>query len=163
MNPRRHEDQTAYLVAALGAHVKIRFTQMLAPIGLEPPHYGVLRRLARHEGCTQQEVADAMRLRRSVMVGLVDELEANGWVERRRHPADRRANALHLTAVGRRTLHRCEREADRIDEELLSALPAGERCAFREHLRQLATATGVADGVYPTFPDDPLGTTTVSA
>ena len=79
-----------------------------------------------------------------------------GLVERRRHPADRRANALYLTARGKQTLQRADRLAVQLDDELLMSIPGDQRAAFLEHLRRLGAATGVADGVYPTLPHFPL-------
>lgn len=156
MNLEHHWHRGVFLLAALGAHAKVRFTELLAPLGLQPPHFGVLRRLHDSEGCSQQTIADAMRLRRSVMVGLIDELESMGLVERRRHPADRRANALYLTAQGKQVLSRADRLAVQLDDELLAPIPADERQVFVEYLRVLGDATGVADGIYPTLPQDPL-------
>ena len=154
MNGDEHWRRASYLLSALGAHTKIRFAQQLAPLGMAPQHFGVLRRLHDNEGSTQQEIADALRIRRSVMVGLLDELQTNGWVERRPHPADRRANALHLTAAGRRVLHRADRIADRLDAEVLAAIPAETRESFLAQLWRLGVATGISDGIYPTLPAD---------
>lgn len=156
VNLEHHWHRGVFLLAALGAHTKVRFTELLAPLGLQPAHFGVLRRLHDSEGCSQQTIADAMRLRRSVMVGLIDELESMALVERRRHPADRRANALYLTAHGKQVLLRADRLAAQLDQELLEPIPADERPAFLGHLRRLGDATGVAAGVYPTLPDEPL-------
>ena len=155
MHLENHWHRGVFLIAALGAHAKVRFTEMLVPLGLQPPHFGVLRRLHDSEGCSQQSIADAMRLRRSVMVGLIDELESMGLVERRRHPADRRANALHLTSQGRHVLVRADRLAAQLDDELLAPIPVDERSAFLEQLRRLGDATGVAEGIYPTLPNEP--------
>lgn len=141
--------RTSYLLAAVGAHVGIRFAELVAPYGLMPHHVGVLRRLSPTEGRTQQEVADEMRVRRSVMVGLIDDLETKGYVERRRHPLDRRANALHLTEDGTRVLAEISEQGCALDEQLLAAIPAAERSVFHEHLWRLAVTTGVADGVFP--------------
>ena len=143
----------SYLIAALGADTQIRFAQLLAPMGLLPQHFGVLRQLSALEGVTQQDIADSLRLRRAAMVGLVDELEQQGLVERRRHPVDRRANALHLTSAGRRMLAQIVRAAQALDDELMAHLPPDTRAAFLEGLGRLAVATGVADGVFPTAPD----------
>ena len=156
VNMEHHWQRGGFLLAALGAHAKLRFTELLAPLGLQPPHFGVLRRLHDSEGCSQQTIADAMRVRRSVMVGLIDELESMGFVERRRHPADRRANALYLTAQGKQVLSRADRVAGQLDKELLEPIPADERQVFLEQLRRLGVATGISDGVYPTLPNEPL-------
>ncbi len=144
-----HQDRVSFLTSALGAHVKNRFTELLAPLGLAPPHYGTLRWLSEAEGSTQQEIADRMQVRRSVMVGLVDDLEVAGLVTRGRHPADRRANALHLTPTGKRTLARADRLADSLDAELLAPLDDSQRAPFRAALRLLSAATGLNAGVFP--------------
>jgi DNA-binding MarR family transcriptional regulator len=156
VNLDHHWHRGLFLLAALGAHAKVRFTELLTPLGLQPAHFGVLRRLHDSEGCSQQTIADAMRLRRSVMVGLIDELESMGLVERRRHPVDRRANALYLTVQGTQVLLRADRLAAKLDEELLAPIPAEQRPGFVEHLRLLGDATGVAEGIYPTLPHEPL-------
>jgi DNA-binding MarR family transcriptional regulator len=146
-------ESPSFLLAALGAYTQIKFAELIAGIGLLPQHVGVLRRLKAKEGSSQQEVADFLRVRRSVMVGLVDELEAEGLVERRRHPADRRANALHLTAAGKRSLSKIESLTKALDSELLDAVSANERMSLQEHLHRLSVTLGVADGVFPTFSD----------
>jgi hypothetical protein len=45
VNLEHHWHRGVFLLAALGAHAKVRFTELLAPLGLQPPHFGVLRRL----------------------------------------------------------------------------------------------------------------------
>ena len=42
-----------------------------------------------------------MRVDRTTMVAIVDELEAAGFVDRQRNPEDRRAYALEATDAGR--------------------------------------------------------------
>ena len=143
------ERRPGYLMSAVGAHVQIRFAELLAPYGLLPQHFGVLRRLTTNEGSTQQEMADALHVRRAAMVGLVDELEAKGFIERRRHPLDRRANALHLTTAGRRLVARISTAAEGLEAELMGRLSDDARTAFLEGLLAVAGVAGVADGIYP--------------
>ena len=150
------DERLSYLLAAIGARTQIRFAELVGGMGLMPPHAGVLRRLVGHDGSTQQDIADALRVRRGLMVGLVDELESMGLVERRRHPVDRRANAVHLTSAGKRTFRRIQKLVDGLDAELMAAIPTEDRSSFQAHLHLLGIATGVADGVYPTFPDGSL-------
>ena len=139
---------TSYLVASVGAYAQNRFTTLLAPLGIKPPHYGVLRWIAAHPGATQQEIAGLMRLHRNVMVGLVDDLEAAGLVTRDRHPADRRAHALHLTAPAADLLLEADAIAEELDTELLGALAPHERAAFTTALRVLSDAFEVTPGVF---------------
>jgi DNA-binding MarR family transcriptional regulator len=143
-----HTDRVSYLVSALGAHTKNRFTQMLVPLGVSPQHFAVLRWLADHDGATQQEIADLMQVRRNLMVGLVDDLEGAELLTRGRHPVDRRAHALHLTAAGRRTLAKANRAADQLDAELLAMLDPELRTPFHAALRQLGTGSGLSPAVF---------------
>jgi DNA-binding MarR family transcriptional regulator len=94
---RRESGGLAYLLVQLGFRVAGKFTEQLAPLGLEPRHFGMLTRLAANEGKSQQAIGELMGLNATRMVFLVDELEKRGLVERRRNPADRRSYALYLT------------------------------------------------------------------
>ena len=62
---------------------------------------------------------------------LVDRLEAAGLVERKRHPTDRRALLLRLTARGRRLVRRLDRLIASDAEPAVGRLPWPER----EHIR----------------------------
>ena len=103
----------------LGFHTAGRAAELLAPIGLDPKQFGLLTHLAAADGPSQQQLADAMGIHRNAMVGLIDELEDNGLVQRRRHPNDRRAHAVHLTATARDRLVPAHRALDGLDAELL--------------------------------------------
>ncbi|HEX7744603.1 MAG TPA: MarR family winged helix-turn-helix transcriptional regulator [Micromonosporaceae bacterium] len=70
--------------------------------GLTPAGMSVLFTLARGGDLTHREMADRCYVRPATLTGIVDTLERNGLVERRRDPADRRAVRLALTAEGDR-------------------------------------------------------------
>src|SRR5438093_8789076 len=103
---RGPEAAVGFLVSAVGWHSSQGFATALVPLGLEPPHAGLLRQVAANEGRSQQALAEALGTAPSRVVALVDDLEAKGLVERRANPKDRRARALHLTAEGRQMLER---------------------------------------------------------
>ena len=65
------------------AHV---FAATLEPLGLRPPHFGVLTLIDSHPGCAQQELVDRSLIDPSSMVAVIDELEELGLAERRAHP-----------------------------------------------------------------------------
>jgi len=70
--------------------------------GLTPAGMSVLFTLARGGELTHREMADQCYVRPATLTGIVDTLERNGLVERRRDPADRRTVRLALTADGER-------------------------------------------------------------
>lgn len=119
------------------------------PLGLHPRHFGMLSQIAANEGRSQQALGSALGIHRSALVALVDDLEQRGLAERRRDPGDRRANALHLTAAGRRMLAKLERAAEEDEAELLAALDAPERAQLISLLQRVAESQGLAAGVHP--------------
>src|SRR5262245_65469690 len=90
-----------FLLAQVGAHAAAQFAERLAPLGLVPPHAGILWNLHRSaEPLSQQQLASVLKTHPSRIVALVDELEAKGLVERQPNPDDRRTYELYLTDKG---------------------------------------------------------------
>ncbi len=145
-----------FLLSQLGFHVAQTFAARLAPLGIAPNHFGLLMHLERGEGQSQQQLADAVGIHRKVMVGLLDDLEQRGMVERRRHPGDRRAHALYLTDAARTLLPRARGVADQHEQELLAALDEGERAQLTSVLQRLAEHTGNPPGVHPGLRQAPV-------
>ncbi len=90
------------MLSQLGFHVSQRFGEAIAPLGLVPPHVGILQLVAREPGQSQQALSPKLGIPANRLVGLIDELEARELIRRERTPADRRAFALHLTPEGSR-------------------------------------------------------------
>ena len=108
----------------------------LAPLGLSVQLCGVLNLLA--EGpISQQELGEQLNIDRTTVVELIDDLEGQGIVVRRRNPADRRSYALHLTPKGRAAQKRAAAAFDAVADEYFSTLPAAERKALADMLRRL--------------------------
>lgn len=143
------ESRASFLLSQLGLQSAQRFTAALAPLGITPNRFGVLAHLARQEGRTQQELATALGLHRNSMVGMIDDLEERGLVERRRHPDDRRAYAIHLTPAAREVLAEGDRLAAEQEETLLAPLDADQRAALLETLTLLVAEAGYRAGVHP--------------
>ena len=64
--------------------------------------FGTLGLIAANPGLAQIDIAREYDIDKATMVGLLDKLESAGYVRRRRHPRDRRRNALTLTEKGDR-------------------------------------------------------------
>lgn len=121
------------------AHV---FATTLEPLGLRPPHFGVLTLIDSHPGCAQQELVDRSLIDPSSMVAVIDELEELGLAERRAHPGDRRKHAVHLTASGQQTLQQARKLAIETAKEMFAPLSAEEVETLRVLLRKLAGVEG---------------------
>src|SRR5207245_6964423 len=114
-------------------------SRRLAPMGLSVRLCGVLNLLA--EGPTsQQALGEQLGIDRTTIVELIDELEQQGVVVRRRNPSDRRSYALSLTTKGRAVQKRAARVFDGAADEVLDALKPGERPVLVDMLRRLITS-----------------------
>lgn len=141
----------AFLLAQLGAHATARYARRVADLGLTPAHTGVLRFVGLAPGPSQQALAGRLGVAPSRIVALVDDLERQGLVERRRGAADRRSYALYLTAAGEETLAAVRDAAVAHEGEVTAALPDAERRELVRLLRALAEAHGLLPGVHPGY------------
>src|SRR3954467_13879155 len=113
---------TTFLLKRLGFAAKERTMRAYESSGLHPYHYAILLVLDAGSAETQGSIADALGYDRGQLVGLLDELEEHGLVERRRDPNDRRRHLVRLTSEGKRTLRRLRTLAKEIEDEFLAQL-----------------------------------------
>jgi DNA-binding MarR family transcriptional regulator len=100
--------------------------EVLEP-GLTGKHFGCMATIANEGPLSQQTLGDRLRVDRTTIVALVDELERRGLVARRRNPEDRRAYALEATGEGRRWVKRTSAALARAESALLEGLEPDER------------------------------------
>jgi DNA-binding MarR family transcriptional regulator len=106
--------------------------------GLSPGRVGLLIFIDANPGVTQSRLAEAAERDRSTMVGVLDQLEARGVVERRRGK-DRRTNGLWLTRAGRTLLARALRAIARHEKRIAARLSVTERRKLLELLGRIAS------------------------
>jgi DNA-binding MarR family transcriptional regulator len=91
---------------------------------------------------SQQMLSDHLRIDRTVMVGLVDSLEANGYAVRGRHPVDRRAYQITITDTGRRALAEMDHRIPVAIDESFAVLTKKERKELCRLLHKLVITGG---------------------
>lgn len=138
----------AFLVSRLGFEVSGQLAAGLAPLGIEPRDFGLLRAIAQTEGESQRSIGQALSIPPSRMVTLIDDLERRRLVRRRPHPSDRRAHALYLTPAGKRLLDKAAAVAMRVEMTLCAGLAPAEREELLGLLGRLA-AGAAPPGVHP--------------
>ena len=139
--PRLPEElisSTSFLLKRLGFAAKDKAMEAYERSGLHPYHHAVLAVLDEGSRETQGAIADALGYDRGQLVGLLDELEDRGLVERRRDPADRRRHIVRLTPAGKRALAKLRALARQLDDEFLATLDEDERAQLHALLLRLA-------------------------
>lgn len=71
---------------------------------------------------TQASLAAALEVTPRNVTGLVDALEASGYVERRPHPGDRRAVLVALTRLGEQTMAAMARDREQLATDLMAGM-----------------------------------------
>jgi len=116
-----------FLLKRLGMTAKQRSVDEYERLGLNPYHHAILALLEGSAPETQAEIADALGYDRGTLVGLLDELEEQKLVERKRDPDDRRRQLVRITADGKRTLGKLRALARRLEDEVFAPLDAEQR------------------------------------
>ncbi|MEU6849346.1 MarR family transcriptional regulator [Actinacidiphila alni] len=139
--PRR----SGALLDQLSRRMRLHAESVLAPLGLRPRHLVALTVLRDQRGSTQQALSTTLMMDRANVVGLLNDLEADGLIERLRSPEDRRRHLVQLTDAGVQRLAAAEFALARVEDEVLCGLDTEQRDTLYE-LLQLAAAGHGADG-----------------
>src|SRR3954469_8044486 len=138
------------LLDHLARRMRLRAESVLAPLGLRPRHLVALTVLRARDGITQQALSSTLEMDGTNIVGLLNELEAEDLIERRRSPEDRRRHVVELTGTGVRLLAKAELALAEAEDEVLAALDATQRETLYGLLQQAMrghamTCSGTSD------------------
>jgi MarR family transcriptional regulator for hemolysin len=134
--PRSLNREFSFLLNDVARMLRTYADQKTGRLGITRAQWTVLARLDRFDGLKQSELAGMLDLQPITLTRLLDRLCANGLIERRPDPNDRRANRLYLTLAARPLL---ERLAVLGEELMATALAGVDRAAVERMLAELAT------------------------
>jgi DNA-binding MarR family transcriptional regulator len=100
----------------------------------------VLAALEQHDGISQTALVETTGIDRSTLAEMMRRMLERGLISRERVKEDQRANAVAITAGGRKALRTARLAATRAERALLEALPVGERTRFVKLLSAIAAA-----------------------
>jgi DNA-binding MarR family transcriptional regulator len=124
----------AYVIGRVDQGVRREMRRRLEPFGLSVPEYTALSILDAVPGLSNAQLARRSLITPPAMLEVLASLERRGLVERHSDPAHARIRRAELTEEGTRTLRASAREIERLSDELLESVPAGDRDAVRRGL-----------------------------
>ncbi|WP_433477631.1 MarR family winged helix-turn-helix transcriptional regulator [Spirillospora sp. CA-142024] len=124
-----------FQLSKCGWWLEQRLEEDLKPLGIRVRHFLVLAMLSTSDTLSQQEMAGYLLLDPTLMVGLVDDLEARGLCERTRDPRDRRRHSVRITEDGLDLHRRARALADEVGADVFGSLSD-------EELRTVVKAIG---------------------
>jgi DNA-binding MarR family transcriptional regulator len=130
-----HLVRAAYLSA-------LRHARAHLPPDRQPREFGILATLATSGPRSQQQLAELLDVNRTIMVKVVDRLEAAGLIERRRNPADRRSYALEPTTEGLAALAELGPTMTEAEAGFTARLTTDEHGELNARLREMLAGLG---------------------
>jgi len=126
-----------YLLNRAGARIAASFSEEVRPLGATLQMWRVLAALRERDGRRMGDLSETTSIEVSTLTRLVDAMEKNGLVARRRDAGDARAVAPHVTPAGRRLTRRLLPIAERYERVALDGFSAAETSALKSALRRL--------------------------
>lgn len=137
-HPTTIQNEMGLLITRISRLWRRQADQALADHGLSEATAVPLMILSRRGKSVRQGVlADEMGIEGPSLVRLIDLLQAEGLVERREDPTDRRAKILHLTATGEAKADEINRVLRRVRSYLLKDIPGDDLAVTFEALRSI--------------------------
>lgn len=116
------------------------FAEECAEFGLTSVQYGALVAIRAHPDSDATRLSHLIAFDRSTIGGVLERLEAKGWIRRTGSSADRRVKLLRITPAGELLLREVEPAVLRVQQRLLEPLPQAERSTLLRLLRAVAEA-----------------------
>lgn len=126
-----------FLLKEVSRRYALRFEVRAREISLNLAQAKALTRLEKNEGVSQARLAELAEVDPMSMVRILDRMEADGLLERRPDPADRRARCLYLTAKAKPILNEIWRLSDEIRAELFAGVDKADREVFMSVLERI--------------------------
>src|SRR3954466_13031808 len=129
------------LLALLGQQAMRRLRATHVEHGLSPRQFPLLGLLHDRGAMTQRDLGTMMDVDPSILVTLLNPLEADGYLSRDRDPVDRRRHVVTLSPAGERQLDRAAQAQRDAEDELFASLTDKQREELRALLLTLRDNT----------------------
>jgi DNA-binding MarR family transcriptional regulator len=144
---RPAEHLSAPLLVHLARRMQTEAEVELAAFGLRARHVIALTLLRDLGEQNQSDLPATLGMDPTNVVALLNELEADDLVERRRSPKDRRRHTVSLTAAGRARLKEVEHLLTGVEQRVLVPLTSEEQQTFYALLLRATASPTCADAL----------------
>src|SRR5258708_27848110 len=132
-----HHGSIGYALARAHNMFRARMTAALAGETIHLGHVVLLASLLGKNAQTQTELTKTSGIEKPSVVVFLDFLEKDGWLERRRHPTDRRAHHVHLTEAGRKRFIRIGKKLEEAKTNALAKFSPTDQAKLTQLLTKL--------------------------
>lgn len=121
------------------------YSSSVGNAGPTPRQYEVLHVVAANEGLSQTDLVRQTGIDRSTLADMIARMMKKGLLSRKRTKEDARANAVSITAAGKRMLTAANAKVAKAESKALAVLPKTQQAAFMKSLRAYAEALDAMD------------------
>lgn len=143
------DTQIAYKLRLAQIAAYRAFEERVTGFGKAPRYLGLLMIIRENPGSNQSSLAEAVGLRRSSLVAILDQLERDRIVRRDAVPGDRRSKAVRLTGYGERLLAELTEEAEAHEAALTAGISEADLAVIRAGLDRIILNMRAADQAEP--------------
>lgn len=133
------------LITDVARMLRRSFDRRLESLDLTQAQWRALVNIARTEGLSQTALAECLEIQPITVGRLIDRMQSAGWVERRSHPADRRAVQLYLTPKSQPIIEEIHSRANDMMAECVAGMPSGAQKQLFEHLQRIKQNLATAE------------------
>jgi MarR family transcriptional regulator, lower aerobic nicotinate degradation pathway regulator len=127
----------SWLLTQSAAQASRIVTESFGAVGARTYHFRLLATLVEFGPASQAALGRHSSIDRSDVVAALNELEADGYVERSPDPADARRNIITITTAGKRQYKRLTTLVGKVQEEIFAPLSATDRARLTTILTKL--------------------------
>jgi MarR family transcriptional regulator for hemolysin len=139
----RDRHDFAQAISIVARRWRTRLDERLKPLDMSIARWGALYWLGQAgDGLSQAALAELAGVEPPTLVRVLDQLEAQGLVERKVSPTDRRVNLLSLTEAAKPLVAEIEAEAERLRVELLEGVSFEEYQTALNVMQKLSERLG---------------------
>ena len=155
-NPRR---EIGLKMAVLARQMRQRFDERVEQMGVTRAKWVLIAAVAGDPGTTQREIAAKLEVSDVTAGRMIDRVSADGLVERREDPQDRRAYRIFLTPAAQPVMAKLATAADAYEREMFACMDEAELATMNALLDKLSLHLGNTrreTGERKAFQDIPL-------
>jgi len=116
------------------------YAKEVSASGPTPRQYEVLHVVAQNAGLSQTDLVGHTGIDRSTLADMIARMMKKGLLSRKRTKEDARANAVSITASGRKMLNSANAKVAKAERAALSVLPKSQQAGFMRALKAYADA-----------------------
>lgn len=139
MNRSRYYTKTTIIIKNIALDLEKLAGAKLKPYGLTFSQFKVIRVLTLEPPLTvrQVDLEECFCMTNPTVTSLLQNMEKNGWIERRENPADSRSKVLCMTEKAKKIADELESLGNQIDGEITSSLTKKEKAELNKLLLKI--------------------------